>query len=61
MENSKKLSPYTIAKNCIDKNDLNEGISELKKYFNYCEKKGKKPTNTALIRYSKLLIKKDKL
>ena len=45
-----KLSAYTIAKNCSDKNDCQYGISELEKYF----KDIKKPTNTSYIRYYKL-------
>lgn len=58
---TKDLSSYTIAKNCTDLSDINTGIDELKDYFRSCEKAGKQPTNTALIRYSKLVIKKDKL
>ena len=59
--NTKKLSAYTIAANCSDLSDVNAGIDELRKYFYACENANKKPTYTALIRYSKLHMKKDKL
>jgi hypothetical protein len=36
-------------------------MEELKDYFIACEKVGKKPTDTAYIRFSKLAIKRDKL
>ena len=63
MTNTKtnKLSAYTIAKNCSDLSDVNVGIEELKKYFAACEKQGKTPTTTSYIRFSKLVIKRDKL
>lgn len=56
-----ELSAYTIAKNCTDLSDVNAGMEELKDYFTACEKQGKKPTATAYIRFSKLVIKRDKL
>jgi hypothetical protein len=56
-----KLSNYTIAKNCTDINDLNEGIKELDKYFKKCHVEGKKAIKTAYSRYSKLIDKKNKL
>lgn len=56
-----KLSPYTIAKNCTDINDVNVGLNELREYFNLCEINGTKPLVTAYKRLSKLLTKKDKL
>jgi hypothetical protein len=56
-----ELSAYTIAKNCTDLSDINVGINELKDYFSACEKAGKKPTETSYIRFSKLIIKRDKL
>jgi hypothetical protein len=36
-------------------------MEELKSYFTACEKVGKKPTQTAYIRFAKLGIKRDKL
>jgi hypothetical protein len=56
-----KLSSYTIAKNCTDLSDIKEGENELKEYFNYCDKTGKKPTTTSYIRFFKLQEKKEKL
>lgn len=56
-----KLSPYTIASNCTDCNDLICGINELKEYFDMCFRKGKKPALYAAIRYSKLVDKYNKL
>jgi hypothetical protein len=56
-----ELSAYTIAKNCCDLSDVNAGMEEFKGYFTACEKAGKKPTQTAYIRFTKLGIKRDKL
>jgi hypothetical protein len=53
-----KLSSYTIAKNCTDKTDLNNGIEEIKEYFKKCSKEGKKPVQTAYLRLAKLIEKK---
>jgi hypothetical protein len=61
MTNTKKLSAYTIAKNCSDLSDVNAGIEEIKQYFTACELEKKQPTNTAYIRLSKLAAKRDKL
>jgi hypothetical protein len=61
MANTTKLSPYTLARNCTDLADVNEGIKELASYFKNCEKTGKQPTTTAYVRYSKLILKKEKL
>lgn len=58
--NFKKLSVYTIASKCSDISDINSGIDELKKYFDDCYKENKKPTDTAYIRYSNLVIKRNK-
>jgi hypothetical protein len=53
----KKLSAYTIAKNCSDISDINAGIKELDQYFATT----KKPKDTAYIRYFKLNEKLKKL
>lgn len=55
------LSPYTIANNCTDVNDLNEGITEIKQYFQDCYRKNKNPIKSAYTRLSKLEAKKIKL
>ncbi len=59
--NLKELSSYTVAKNCTDLTDVEQGIKELKDYFAACEKAGKKPSITAYTRFVKLHNKKDKL
>ncbi len=61
MKTKSKLSAYTIAANCSDISDVNAGIDELKDYFAACEMVGKKPTDTAYIRLSKLGAKMDEL
>ena len=61
MKTKSKLSAYTIASNCSDLSDVNAGIDELKSYFTACEKLGKKPTDTAYIRLSKLGAKRDSI
>lgn len=55
------LSPYTIANNCTDLNDVNEGITEIKQYFKNCYKKNKKPIKSSYLRLAKLEAKKIKL
>jgi hypothetical protein len=55
------LSAYTIANNCCDVSDLNEGITEIKQYFRNCEKTNKKPIKSAYTRLAKLESKKNKL
>lgn len=57
---TKTLSAYTIAKNCTDLADVQCGINEIREYLNSCDKEGKKPTSTSLIRFSKLMAKKEK-
>lgn len=52
--NFKKLSAYTIARNCTDANDLEAGIQEMREYFNACERTGKEPVKSAYIRLYKL-------
>jgi hypothetical protein len=54
------LSSYTIAKNCTDLTDIQAGLDEIKQYFRYCEKKNKKPLQTAYTRLAKLEWKKSK-
>lgn len=39
--NMKKLSAYTIAKNCSDIDDVHNGLEELRDYFTLCDKEGK--------------------
>jgi|GEM_PF-2206843 len=51
--NVRKLSKYTIAKNCSDIQDVQMGLDELKEYF----KITKKPTDTAYIRFYKLKVR----
>ena len=58
--NMKKLSAYTIAKNCSDIDDVNNGLDELREYFALCSKVGKKPTANSFIRFSKLKEKEEK-
>ena len=57
--NMKKLSAYTIAKNCSDLDDVNNGLEELREYFALCSKEGKKPTASSFIRFSKLKEKEE--
>jgi hypothetical protein len=52
-----KLSSYTIAKNCSDITDCNDGIKELKEYL----KIHKHPVKSVYIRYYKLVEKLKKL
>lgn len=56
-----ELSAYTIAKHCSDLSDIDAGMKEIEQYFKACEKIGKKPTDTAYIRYGKLGEKRNKL
>ncbi len=58
--NMRKLSAYTIAKNCSDIDDVHNGLEELRDYFTLCDKEGKKPTNSSYIRLSKLKEKEEK-
>jgi len=53
----KKLSAYTLAKNCTDLNDINVGLEELHRYFASVEK----VKETAYVRFKKLIDKKQKL
>jgi hypothetical protein len=53
----KKLSAYTIAKNCSDIEDCQQGINELNEYF----EKVKNPRDSTYIRYFKLYEKLKKL
>ncbi len=53
----KKLSSYTVAKNCTDLADIKVGMDELMKYL----KTEKKPLKTAYLRMHKLELKKKKL
>jgi len=55
------LSPYTIAKNCTDLNDVNTGIEEIKKYFKQCEKNKITPVKTSYGRLFLLMKKKELL
>jgi len=48
----KKLSAYTIAKNCSDKSDIEAGIKELQEYFDKTPMN--KRTNSSYIRFYKL-------
>lgn len=50
----RKLSAYTIAKNCTDKSDCQAGIDEIMEYFKKMEKENKKPANSVYIRFYKL-------
>ena len=54
MTTFKNLSPYTIAKNCSDKTDCQDGMDEIKEYLNYMKKLGREPAKSAYIRYYKL-------
>jgi hypothetical protein len=56
-----RLSPYTIAKNCTDLDDIKEGLKELREYFDECNYLGKKPTDMSYKRLIKLYEKQDKL
>ena len=56
-----KLSAYTIAKNCTDKSDCNEGIKEIYEYLENCRKKNIQPAKTAFIRLNNLYEKEHKL
>jgi hypothetical protein len=58
--NMKKLSAYTIAKNCSDLDDVNNGLEEMREYFALCSKEGKKPTASSYSRFSKLKEKEEK-
>lgn len=58
--NMKKLSAYTIAKNCSDIDDINNGLEELREYFALCSKEGKKPTASSYTRLFKLKEKEGK-
>lgn len=57
----KKLSAYTIARNCSDLTDCQAGIKEIKEYMAYKESKGHKIPGTAYIRFYKLKKKEDKI
>ena len=59
--NQRKLSAYTIAKNCSDIDDVNNGLEELIDYFVACDKAEKKPTASSYIRFSKLKEKQEKI
>lgn len=50
----KKLSAYTIAKNCTDLTDVLAGIEELNQYFRQCDNQKKKIPVSAYIRLFKL-------
>jgi hypothetical protein len=58
--NMKKLSAYTIAKNCSDLDDVYNGLEEMREYFALCSKDGKKPTASSYIRLFKLKEKEEK-
>ena len=61
MTNFKKLSAYTIAKNCCDITDIEAGKSELRQYSNDCDKENKTPVTSYWIRWYKLSEKETKL
>lgn len=61
MTNFKKLSAYTIAKNCCDLADIAEGKKELRQYSNDCDKENKIPVQSYWIRWYKLSEKETKL
>jgi hypothetical protein len=58
--NFKKLSAYTIAKNCCDLSDVNAGIDELHGYLSACRNANIKPATSAYIRLAKLVSKRDR-
>ena len=60
MTNFRKLSSYTKLQNCSDLYDCNQGIKELRKYFDDCYAADIKPASTAYSRYSKLIDKRNK-
>lgn len=55
---SKYLDGYSIAKNCSDIKDCEDGIAEIQKYLNACLDAGVKPAKTAYLRLYKLDQKK---
>lgn len=56
----KKLSPYTIASNCTDIRDCNDGLTELYDAYNRYLKEGKKTPAYIWTRIEKLEAKRDK-